>query len=105
VVHASGVPRLQLIPAGRIRETPGESFSSFRMRAMIDSLRAHQGNRHLILDAPPALGSPDARILSDLADLVVLVVGYGQVSSEDIDKAVASFPPEKFAGVVFNQRP
>ena len=105
VVHATGVPRLQLIPAGRIRETPGESFSSFRMRAMIDSLRAHQGNRHLILDAPPALGSPDARILSDLADLVVLVVGYGQVSSEDIDKAVASFPPEKFAGVVFNQRP
>jgi protein-tyrosine kinase len=105
VVHATGVPRLQLIPAGRIRETPGESFSSFRMRAMIDSLRAHQGNRHLILDAPPALGSPDARILSDLADMVVLVVGYGQVSSEDIDKAVASFPPEKFAGVVFNQRP
>lgn len=37
--------------------------------------------------------------------MVVLVVGYGQVSGEDIDKAVASFPPEKFAGVVFNQRP
>ena len=39
--------------AGRIRETPGESFSAFRMRAMIDSLRAHQGNRHLILDGSP----------------------------------------------------
>jgi protein-tyrosine kinase len=105
IVYPTGIPRLQLIPAGRIRETPGESFSSFRMRALIDSLRTHHGNRHLILDGSPVLGSPDARILSDLADLVVLVVGYGQVAPDAIDKAVASFPAEKFAGVVFNQRP
>lgn len=105
IVYPTGVPRLQLIPAGRIRETPGESFSSLRMRALIDSLRTHHGNRHLILDGSPVQGSPDARILSDLADLVVLVVGYGQVAPDAIDKAVASFPPEKFAGVVFNQRP
>ncbi len=105
IVYPTGIPRLQLIPAGRIRETPGESFSSFRMRALIDSLRTHHVNRHLILDGSPVLGSPDARILSDLADLVVLVVGYGQVAPDAIDKAVASFPPEKFAGVVFNHRP
>lgn len=105
IVYPTGIPRLQLIPAGRIRETAGESFSSFRMRALIDSLRTHHGNRHLILDGSPVLGSPDARILSELADLVVLVVGYGQVAPDAIDKAVASFPPEKFAGVVFNQRP
>jgi protein-tyrosine kinase len=105
IVYPTGIPRLQLIPAGRIRETPAESFSSFRMRALIDSLRTHHGNRHLILDGSPVLGSPDARILSDLADLVVLVVGYGQVAPDAIDKAVASFPAEKFAGVVFNQRP
>ncbi|TXH77456.1 MAG: polysaccharide biosynthesis protein [Lysobacteraceae bacterium] len=105
IVYPTGVPRLHLTPSGRIRETPGESFSSFRMRAMIDSLRAHHANRHLILDGPPVQGSPDARILSDLADLVVLVVGYGRVTTEAIEKAVASFPPEKFAGIVFNRRP
>lgn len=105
IVYATGLPRLQLLPSGRIRETPGESFSSFRMRALVDSLRTHHLNRYLILDGPPVLGSPDARILSDLADLVVLVVGDGQVAPDAIDKAVASFPPEKFAGIVFNQRP
>ena len=105
IVYPTGIPRLQLIPSGRIRETPSENFSSLRMRMLIDSLRTHHGNRHLILDGPPALGSPDARILSDLADLVVLVVGYGQIAPDAIDKAVASFPAEKFAGVVFNQRP
>ncbi len=105
ILYPTGIPRLQLIPSGRLRETPGESFSSFRMRALIDSLRAHQGHRHLILDGSPVQGSPDARILSDLVDLVVLVVGYGEVATDAIDKAVASFPPEKFAGVVFNRRP
>lgn len=105
VIYSTGVPRLQLIPSGRIRETPGESFSSLRMRAAIDALRAAQPNRQILLDGSPVQGSPDARILSDLADLVVLVVGEGQVASDAIDKAVASFPPEKFAGVVFNRRP
>ncbi len=105
IIYPTGVPRLQLIPSGRIRETAGESFSSFRMRALIDSLRSHHRNRHMILDGPPVQGSPDARILSELADLVVLVVGSGQVTRDAIDKAVASFPAEKFAGVVFNHRP
>ena len=105
VVYPTGVPRLQLIPSGRIRETPGESYSSLRMRAALDALRATQPNRQILLDGSPVQGSPDARILSDLADLVVLVVGEGQVPSDAIDKAVASFPPEKIAGVVFNRRP
>lgn len=105
VIYPTGVPRLQLIPSGRIRETPGESYSSLRMRAAIDALRARQPNRQILLDGSPVQGSPDARILSDLADLVVLVVGEGQVPADAIDKAVASFPPEKIAGVVFNRRP
>ena len=104
-IYPSGLPRLQVLPVKRARETGGEAFSSFRMRAMIDSLRSRQGNRYLILDAPPVEGSPDARILSDLADTVVLVAGYGQVTPEAIGKAVAVFPPGKVAGVVFNHRP
>lgn len=104
-IYPSGLPRLQVIPAGPTREVSGEAFTSFRMRAMIDSLRSRHADRYVILDAPPVEGSPDARILSELADVVVLVVGYGRVTSEAIDKAVAAFPPEKLAGVVFNHRP
>ena len=103
IVHPTGLPRVALVPTGRIRETPGEAFSSFRMRALVDSLRASDASRHIILDGPPVQGSPDARILSDLADLVVLVVGAGQVAQEAVERAIASFPADKFAGVVFNQ--
>ncbi|HEX7801961.1 MAG TPA: polysaccharide biosynthesis protein [Pseudoxanthomonas sp.] len=105
VLYRTGVPRLRLIPSGRQRETTGESFSSFRMRAMIDSVRSRYSDRYIILDSPSVLGSPDARILSELADLVVLVAGYGLVTPEKIEAALASFPPEKVAGVVFNHLP
>lgn len=105
IVYATGVPRMRAIPSGRVRELAGEAFSSLRMRMLIDSLRAHGQRRHLILDGPPVLGSPDARILSDLADNVVLVVGEARVARAAVDQAAASFPAEKFAGVVFNRRP
>ncbi len=105
ILYRTGVPRLRLIPSGRQRETTGEAFSSFRMRAMMDSLRSRYPDRYLVLDSPSVLGSPDARILSELADLVVLVAGYGKVTPEKLEKAIGSFPADKVAGVVFNEIP
>ncbi len=102
IQYDSRLPRLRLVPSATPRETTGEYFSSPRMRMMIDSLRGTHPNHHLILDGPPTLDSPDARILSELADLVVLVAGYGQVTVERIDDAAANFDPDKLAGVVFN---
>lgn len=102
IQYETGIPRLQLIPNGSVREIAGEYFTSWRARTMIDSLRSNNLNRYIILDAPSATNSPDARILSDLADLVVLVAGYGKVTMEAIEKAAANFDPAKLAGIVFN---
>ncbi|WP_132984663.1 CpsD/CapB family tyrosine-protein kinase [Luteimonas terricola] len=102
IQYQTGLPRLHLVPSGTPRETAGEYFSSSRMRMMIDSLRGTQSNRHLILDGPPTLDSPDARILSDLADLIVVVAGYGQVTVDSINDAASNFDPDKLAGIVFN---
>ena len=102
IQYQTGLPRLNLVPSGAPRETTGEHFSSSRMRMMIDSFRGTQSNRYLILDSPPTLDSPDALILSDLADLIVVVAGYGQVTIDAIDDAAANFDPDKLAGIVFN---
>lgn len=105
ILYHTGVPRLRLIPAGRARENSGEYFSSFRMRAALDSLRCRYPDRYLFLDGPAVKGSPDARILADLADFVVVVAGYGRDTPAAIGQAVANFDPAKLAGVVFNQTP
>ncbi|MGY3038777.1 protein-tyrosine kinase [Rhodanobacter sp. TND4EL1] len=103
VLYETGIPRMRLIPAGNPRENSGEYFSSFRMRAVLDSLRCRYADRYLFLDGPAIKGSPDARILSDMADFVVVVAGYGRDTPAAISQAVANFEPGKLAGVVFNQ--
>lgn len=105
IIYRTGIPRLRLIPAGKPRELTGEYFSSFRMRAVLDSLRCRYPDRYLFLDGPATKGSPDARILSELADFVVLVAGYGRDTPAAISQAAAAFDPNRFAGVVFNQLP
>lgn len=103
VIYETGVPRLRLLPAGKTREIGSEYFSSVRMRLLIDSLRSRYPDRYIFLDSPPVRGGPDARILADLADLVVLVAGYGRDTPAAIAQAAANFDPGKFAGVVFNE--
>jgi Mrp family chromosome partitioning ATPase len=103
VIYDTGLARMTLLPAGTSSETGAEYFSSLRMRLLLDSLRSGDPGRYMILDSPPVRGAPDARILADLADIVVLVAGYGCDTPEAIAQAAASFDPAKFAGVVFNE--
>ncbi|HZX79470.1 MAG TPA: polysaccharide biosynthesis protein [Lysobacter sp.] len=103
ILYETGIPRLRLIPAGGKPSRHAEYFSSFRMRLLIDSLRSRYPDRYLFLDGPAVRGAPDARILSEIADVVVLVAGYGRDTPEEIARAAANFDPAKFAGVVFNE--
>ncbi len=103
MLYETGIPRLRLIPAGSSPVRNTEYLSSFRMRLLVDSLRSRYPDRYLFLDSPPVRGAPDARILADIADVVVLVAGYGRDSADDIARAAANFDPSKFGGVVFNE--
>ncbi len=105
VIYPTGVRRLRLIPAGERREGSGEYFTSYRMMGLISNLRARYPDRYLILDAPPIGSSPDARILSDLADIAVVVAGHGVDTLPQIKDSVAVLDPARLAGVVFNGVP
>jgi len=96
------VPGLYLIPAGRPSSSAHEYFSSTAMRSLLAWLR--RTPCFLVLDGPPAMGSPDARILSDLADFVILIAGHGRDTAEGITQAASLFDPAKLAGVVFNKQ-
>lgn len=105
IVCKTDIPGLSVIPAGTSRRgaTEAEYFSSFRFRLMLAALRCRDLNRYIFLDAPPVKGAPDARILSEMADVVVLVAGYGRATPAAISEAAANFDPNKFIGVVFNE--
>jgi protein-tyrosine kinase len=99
------IPGLHVIPAGRCQPAftaaHVDYLASNAMKQLMTTLRAWPC--FIVLDAPPVKSSPDARLLSDLADLVVLVVASGRSTTQDIAKAVAVFDRKKFAGVAFNE--
>lgn len=103
MLYKTGIPRLRLVPAGTSPVRNTEYLSSFRMRLLVDSLRSRYPDRYLFLDSPPVRGAPDARILADIADVVILVAGYGRDTPDEIARAASNFDPNKFAGVVFNE--
>jgi Mrp family chromosome partitioning ATPase len=105
IIYQTGIPRMRLIPTGKAREDGAEYLSSLPMRMALDELRNRYPDRYIFLDGPAIEGSPDARILSDLADFVVIVAGYGRDTPKAIAQATASFEPGKLAGVVFNHAP
>ena len=102
LIRPTGVPRLRLIPAGAAREASSEYLSSYRLRGLIEHLRARYPDRYLVLDAPAIAVSPDARILAQLADAAVVVAGYGADTPDAINAAVMTLEASKVAGVVFN---
>ncbi len=105
IIYPTGIARLRLIPAGARREASGEYLASFRMRGLIDSLRARYPDRYIILDAPAITAAPDARILCELADTVIVVASYGRDSTAAVREATAVLDPTRVAGVVFNRVP
>lgn len=102
VIYPTGVPRLRLIPAGSRRESPGEFFTSFRMRQFLQAVRRRYPDRFIILDTSAISESPDARILSELCDYTLLVVPHSKVTPTSVEHIAGAFQPEKFAGTVIN---
>ncbi|HEY2748340.1 MAG TPA: CpsD/CapB family tyrosine-protein kinase [Polyangia bacterium] len=102
LVRPTAIPGLHFIPAGHPPSRVKEHFSSAAMRMLMSSLR--QEECFTFLDGPPTQGSPDARILADLADFVIVVMSYGGATSDTIATTAAMFDPAKFAGIVFNER-
>lgn len=102
VIYSTGIPRLRAIPVGRRRDRPAEYFTTQRMRTFLDVVRRRYPDRYVLVDAPSMEESADPRILADWCQYVILVVRYGEVTQDELLEAVATFPREKFVGVVFN---
>lgn len=102
IIHAVGIERLRVIPAGGRRDVPAEYFTTPRFKRMFESIRRRYAERFVILDAPPMTDSADTKILADLCDYVLLVIPYGRVTQAQIDECIQYVDREKFLGVVFN---
>jgi capsular exopolysaccharide synthesis family protein len=79
---------------------PSELLASSRMRSLVEE--AARTYDRVILDVPPTLALPDAKIMCDLSDGVVLVVRAGSTSSEDVTATLDVIDRRRVLGLVLN---
>ncbi|KZZ53142.1 hypothetical protein A3761_18035 [Oleiphilus sp. HI0123] len=96
------MPRLRVVPIGDNSEGAAEYFSSDKMQRFVDEIRSRYSDRYIFIDAPPVTESSEARILTEIADMVVLVVPHGRATAEQVEAAISVIGKDKLAGLVYN---
>jgi capsular exopolysaccharide synthesis family protein len=92
---------LSVLVAGRPNPDPMSSLSSDRMRTIIDEAAAMFD--WVVIDTPPVGLLADAKLLVEMVQAVVLVIGAGQTPFRAIERAVAAIDRKKIAGVILNR--
>jgi polysaccharide biosynthesis transport protein len=85
LTRESEIPGLHLVPSGPSVLNTSSLLYSIRMTSLLQRLR--QDFDMILIDTPPMMQFPDARVLGQLADGVVLVVRAGQTTC---DRALAA---------------
>ena len=92
---------LHVVPAGSPEANPLERLSSSGLRELL----SEQAERSdwVIIDVPPLAACPDAGVLANLVDGVVVVIRAGQTPLASVESAVTALGRERVVGVVLNR--
>lgn len=93
-------PRLSLLTAGSAPGDPMSGLTSDRLRQVI--AEASMRFDWVIVDTPPVLILPDARVLVSTVDAVLLVVRAGSTTYRTVKRAVDVIKRERIFGAVLN---
>jgi capsular exopolysaccharide synthesis family protein len=99
IVKADGTA-LEVLPVRGTPANPSELLGSTRMRTLLAELSQRYDS--IVLDTPPTLALPDAKILSEIADGILLVVRADETPQEDVQAALDVLDRRRVVGIVLN---
>jgi capsular exopolysaccharide synthesis family protein len=91
---------LEVLPVKDQPSNPSELLASARFKSLVEELSRRYGL--VILDTPATLALPDAKIISELADGLVMVVRADVTPQEDVQAALDILDRNRILGVVLN---
>jgi polysaccharide biosynthesis transport protein len=92
---------LQVLPVRSLPSNPAELLASQRMRELVQKLATQYD--WVILDVPPILGLPDAKVVSDLCDATLLVVRAHVTPQEEVERALEVIDRSRLLGIAMNE--
>lgn len=103
VILATDIPRLKILPAGKLPANPTELLSSKRMLELTRELASRYPDRVILFDAPPILETTEASAVIDLMGQVLVVVESSATTTDIIQAAVNQIDPQKVIGMILNK--
>jgi capsular exopolysaccharide synthesis family protein len=104
IIHA-GIPGFQVLPTQRRVEGAGDVLASDRVSRIIGSLRSGSPDRVIVIDLPPVNAVDDVLTILPRVDCVLVVVGSGSSTRQEIEEAKRHLARFNVIGVVANMVP
>lgn len=87
VILRTNVPKLSILPAGKVSGMTTELLASGAMDRLLRELATRYPDRIVILDAPPLLATSEARVLASRVGQVVVVVDASSTTTNKVTEA------------------
>jgi protein-tyrosine kinase len=97
------LPRLVVLPTKDPVSHSTEVLSSPKVADLITDLRERYDSRIVIFDLPPLLTTDDAIAVLPKIDCVLMVVGNGMSTRQDIEDSLHHLPEANLIGTVLNK--
>ena len=98
-----GVERFVVLPTNRPVTGASEMLSSAKMGNLIRDLRERYSDRIVIFDLPPVLAADDVMTVVPRMDCVLMVVGSGASTQNEVEEAMNRLSKANLLGVVLNK--
>ncbi len=94
-------PSIDVLTAGPFLEDTVKLLSSRRMKELLNEFE--QSYDLILVDAPPILGTVDARILATLCNAIVIIARLGQITRAELAQTKEILENLNLIGIIANQ--
>lgn len=98
-----GIERFVVLPTNRPVARASETLSSAKVGGLIQDLRERYRDRIVVFDLPPVLAADDVMSLLPRVDCVLMVVGSGVSTQNEVEEAMNRLSKANLLGVVLNK--
>ena len=103
VIIPTDVPKLSLLPAGKLRAKATELLASGNMKQITQELASRYEDRVILFDSPPLLVTSESSVLASLMGQIVMVVEAEKTTQKRVADAVAMLDENKPIGMLLNK--
>jgi capsular exopolysaccharide synthesis family protein len=102
-VHETSIPGLSIIPSGGTSRAPLEAFVSNRMNSFIAVIKERFRDHCVLVDSPPGLSAPEARLFKDFVDATLIVVAANRTPRGAVTKTITLLKDIPTLGLILNR--